>query len=111
AAPRSGAALSAPRAVSFPRGWPWPEPIPCNGALDTHTIPIRPCALVACGFPARGYFRRRNLRSRTMKMGGDSVDVVIAAWNSERTIGRAVRSALLQRRVARVIVVDDASTD
>jgi succinoglycan biosynthesis protein ExoU len=46
-----------------------------------------------------------------MKMGGDSVDVVIAAWNSERTIGRAVRSALLQRRVAQVIVVDDASTD
>lgn len=44
-------------------------------------------------------------------MGGDSVDVVIAAWNSERTIGRAVGSALLQRRVAQVIVVDDASTD
>jgi succinoglycan biosynthesis protein ExoU len=44
-------------------------------------------------------------------MGGDSVDVVIAAWNSERTIGRAVRSALLQRQVAQVIVVDDASTD
>jgi succinoglycan biosynthesis protein ExoU len=46
-----------------------------------------------------------------MNMGGDSVDVVIAAWNSERTIGRAIRSALLQKRVAQVIVVDDASTD
>jgi succinoglycan biosynthesis protein ExoU len=67
--------------------------------------------LVACRAPARGYVDRRNLRSWTMKMGGDSVDVVIAAWNSERTIGRAVRSALLQRRVAQVIVVDDASTD
>ena len=44
-------------------------------------------------------------------MGGDSVDVIIAAWNSERTIGRAIRSALLQRQVAQVIVVDDASTD
>jgi succinoglycan biosynthesis protein ExoU len=44
-------------------------------------------------------------------MGGDSVDVIIAAWNAEKTIGRAIRSALLQRRVAQVIVVDDASTD
>jgi succinoglycan biosynthesis protein ExoU len=44
-------------------------------------------------------------------MGGDSVDVIVAAWNSEKTIGRAIRSALLQRQVAQVIVVDDASTD
>jgi hypothetical protein len=45
------------------------------------TVPIRPWALVAC-FSARSYFDRGNLYSRTMKMGGDSVDVVIAAWNS-----------------------------
>lgn len=44
-------------------------------------------------------------------MGGDSVDVIIAAWNAENTIGRAIRSALLQTRVAQVIVVDDASAD
>ena len=46
-----------------------------------------------------------------MKMGAHSVDVIVAAWNAERTIGRAVKSALLQRRVAQVIVVDDASSD
>lgn len=46
-----------------------------------------------------------------MKMGGDRVDVIIAAWNSETTIGRAIRSALLQRRVAQIVVVDDASSD
>lgn len=37
--------------------------------------------------------------------------VVIAARNAERTIGRAVRSALSQSRKTEVIVVDDASTD
>jgi succinoglycan biosynthesis protein ExoU len=44
-------------------------------------------------------------------MGGDRVDVIVAAWNSETTIGRAIRSALAQKRVGQVIVVDDASTD
>ncbi|HKT85567.1 MAG TPA: glycosyltransferase family 2 protein [Novosphingobium sp.] len=37
--------------------------------------------------------------------------VVIAAWNSGATIGRAVRSALAQPEVGEVIVVDDASSD
>lgn len=40
-----------------------------------------------------------------------SVCVVIAAKNAAATIGRAVRSALRERQVAEVIVVDDASTD
>ncbi len=40
-----------------------------------------------------------------------SVDVIIAAWNCEGTIGRAVESALLSRAVRDVFVVDDASTD
>lgn len=39
------------------------------------------------------------------------VDVIIAAWGAESTIARAVRSALAQDAVARVIVVDDASRD
>ena len=40
-----------------------------------------------------------------------SVCVAIAAWNAERTIGRAVTSALAQPEVSEVIVVDDCSTD
>ena len=39
------------------------------------------------------------------------VDVLIAAWNRGNTIGRAVRSALSDDHVNRVIVVDDGSTD
>ena len=41
----------------------------------------------------------------------DSVSVIIAAYNSERTIVRAIRSALSQAEVSQVIVVNDASTD
>src|SRR3569832_769053 len=41
----------------------------------------------------------------------DSVDVIIAAWNSAATIGRAVTSALADPAVSRVIVIDDASGD
>ena len=37
--------------------------------------------------------------------------VVIAAWNCGSTIGRAVRSALIQAEVGEVIVIDDASGD
>src|SRR3569832_1510291 len=40
-----------------------------------------------------------------------SVDVVIAAWNSATTIERAVRSALADPAVSHVIVIDDASDD
>ena len=40
-----------------------------------------------------------------------AVCVIIAAWNAERTIGRAIRSALSQPEVGEVIVVDDASSD
>ncbi len=39
------------------------------------------------------------------------VGVIVAAWNREETIGRAVRSILADRAVRSVIVVDDASTD
>jgi succinoglycan biosynthesis protein ExoO len=40
------------------------------------------------------------------------VSVIIAAWNAERTIGRAIRSACGQQGVdVEVIVADDASTD
>jgi succinoglycan biosynthesis protein ExoU len=41
----------------------------------------------------------------------DNVCVCIAAYNSERTIARAVTSALRQSHVTEVIVVDDASKD
>lgn len=40
-----------------------------------------------------------------------SVCVAIAAWNAERTIARAITSALAQREVSEVIVIDDCSTD
>ena len=40
-----------------------------------------------------------------------SICVIIAAWNAERTIGRAITSALEQAEVSEVVVVDDASTD
>src|SRR5215471_9521957 len=39
------------------------------------------------------------------------VDVIIAVWNKADTIGRAIRSALSQIDVSRVIVIDDYSTD
>ncbi len=40
------------------------------------------------------------------------VSVIIAAWNAERTVARAIRSACGQHGVAlEVIVADDASTD
>jgi succinoglycan biosynthesis protein ExoU len=44
-------------------------------------------------------------------MAKPSVCVVIAAYDAQQTIGRAVSSALAQAEVAEVIVVDDASTD
>ena len=40
-----------------------------------------------------------------------TVCVVIAAKNASPTIARAIRSALRERRVAEVVVVDDGSTD
>jgi succinoglycan biosynthesis protein ExoU len=40
-----------------------------------------------------------------------SVDVLMAAWNCSNTIERAIMAALSEPEVARVIVVDDASTD
>lgn len=39
------------------------------------------------------------------------IAVIIAAHNAERTIGRALRSALREQEVAEVVVVDDASGD
>ena len=40
-----------------------------------------------------------------------AVCVIIAAWNAQATIARAVHSALQQSQVAEVMVVDDASSD
>jgi succinoglycan biosynthesis protein ExoU len=39
------------------------------------------------------------------------VAVIVAAWNAQDTVGRAVKSALEQDLVGEVIVVDDASKD
>jgi succinoglycan biosynthesis protein ExoU len=39
------------------------------------------------------------------------VDVLIAVWNNADTVGRAVKSALSDPQVNRVIVIDDGSTD
>jgi succinoglycan biosynthesis protein ExoU len=46
-----------------------------------------------------------------MNAAAHSVCVVIAAWNAENTVVRAVASALAQPEVSEVVVVDDASTD
>lgn len=43
--------------------------------------------------------------------GDRIVDVVIAAWNCADTIERAIRSALAEPEVSKVVVVDDASSD
>ncbi len=40
-----------------------------------------------------------------------SVCVIIAAYNAEKTIVRAIKSALAEAEVSEVLVVDDASTD
>ncbi len=40
-----------------------------------------------------------------------AVCVVIAAYNAEKTVARAIKSALAETEVAEVIVVDDASSD
>ena len=39
------------------------------------------------------------------------VSVIVACHNAERTLGRAIRSALAEPETAEVIVIDDASTD
>lgn len=44
-------------------------------------------------------------------MHQETVCIVIAAYNAEETIGRAVRSALSEPEVTEVVVVDDASSD
>ncbi|MBO9378348.1 glycosyltransferase [Sphingomonas histidinilytica] len=54
------------------------------------------------------YILRRMADFRPSQPG---VCVVIAAYNGERTIGRAVASALREAEVREVVVVDDASTD
>src|SRR5262245_48322064 len=46
-----------------------------------------------------------------MNSSAGAVCVIIAARNASATIARAVRSALRERQVAEVVVVDDGSTD
>src|SRR5688500_5373851 len=41
----------------------------------------------------------------------NNVSVIIAAYNAEKTIARAIQSALCEPEVVEVIVVDDNSTD
>lgn len=63
--------------------------------------------------PKRDGRVRRTLRPAKFVDPGSvvSVCVIIAAWNAQRTIARAIASALAQAEVSEVIVVDDASTD
>ena len=44
-------------------------------------------------------------------MNSQTVTVIIAAYNAQSTIARAIRSALEQPEATEIIVVDDASTD
>ncbi len=46
-----------------------------------------------------------------MTRPGHSVCVIIAAYNAERTVARAVASALAEPEVSEVVLVDDASGD
>lgn len=64
--------------------------------------------MIGCDVKAGG---ESNFNSRNNSRNEKCVDVIIAAWNCENTIGRAVASALAQIEVHAVIVVDDASTD
>ena len=45
------------------------------------------------------------------KLNQTTVCVIIAAYNAEKTIARAIKSALNEHEVTEVIVVDDASND
>jgi succinoglycan biosynthesis protein ExoU len=49
--------------------------------------------------------------SRLPAIGSPCVAVIIAAFNAERTVGAAVRSALSEPETAEVVVVDDGSQD
>ncbi|WP_375396524.1 glycosyltransferase family 2 protein [uncultured Sphingomonas sp.] len=49
--------------------------------------------------------------NRSTTNGGAPVCVIIAAYNAQATIGRAILSALSQAEVAEVMVIDDASPD
>ena len=44
-------------------------------------------------------------------MAGAQIAVVIAAYNAEATLDRAVASALAQPETAEICIVDDCSTD
>jgi len=59
------------------------------------------------------FFNERNTSAgdESGQCDQNCVDVIIAARNCEKTIGRAVASALAQIEVRTVIVVDDASSD
>lgn len=54
---------------------------------------------------------RRYVNRLNQRMPSASITVIIAAYNAEATIARAVCSALAEPEVAEVIVVDDASKD
>ena len=50
-----------------------------------------------------------SINNKTKSLPG--VAIIIAAYNAEDTIARAIHSALAEAEVAEVIVIDDASTD
>lgn len=55
--------------------------------------------------------RDKTVSIKPKKDAQNQICVIIAAYNADKTIARAVRSALAQEPVQEVIVVDDASTD
>lgn len=57
------------------------------------------------------YIPRRMVEFTSLSERRSGVCVIIAAFNGERTIARAVSSALREAEVREVVVVDDASTD
>lgn len=46
-----------------------------------------------------------------MSASATGVCVIVAAYNAERTVARAIRSALAEPEVAELVLIDDASTD
>ena len=64
-------------------------------------------ANISCGM--EGQLNYSGLACQQDRLRG--VDVIIAAWNREDTIGRSVASALAEPEVLSVLVVDDGSTD
>ncbi|MEG3174731.1 glycosyltransferase [Sphingomonas sp. RB3P16] len=80
------------------------------GTPQVYRVSKRPAIVELLGMSGKGGLSRA-ARGDVMPNEIQSVSVIIAAWNAEATIGRAIASALIQQEVCEVLVIDDRSTD